>query len=118
MDAYLGYNQIFMHLANEESTYFITIRGFYCYKMMPFEVKNAGATYRKLVNNFPNLIGKTIEVYVDDILIKSLMVADHVIHLNKTFQILIRYGMRLNPLNVPSMLPLINSWGTWLNIEA
>ena len=50
MDAYLGYNQICMHLADEEKTSFITDQGTYCYRVMPFGLKNAGATYQRLVN--------------------------------------------------------------------
>ena len=45
MDAYSGYNQILMHPADEEHTSFITDRGLYCYKVMPFGLKNVGATY-------------------------------------------------------------------------
>ncbi|CAL9011755.1 unnamed protein product, partial [Prunus brigantina] len=50
MDAYSGYNQILMHLPDQENTSFITDRGPYCYKVMPFDLKNAGATYQRLVN--------------------------------------------------------------------
>ncbi|KAI5323513.1 hypothetical protein L3X38_032585 [Prunus dulcis] len=45
MDAYSGYNQIFMHLNDQAHTSFITNRGLYCYKVMPFDLKNAEATY-------------------------------------------------------------------------
>ncbi|KAI5316496.1 hypothetical protein L3X38_036203 [Prunus dulcis] len=69
MDAYSGYNQIFMHLEDQAHTSFITNRGLYCYKVMPFCLKNVGATYQRLVNSlFVPLIGNTMEVYVDDIL--------------------------------------------------
>ncbi|KAF5445094.1 hypothetical protein F2P56_034172 [Juglans regia] len=50
MDAYSGYNQIRMHVSNEEKNSFITDRGLYCYRVMPFGLKNAGATYQRLVN--------------------------------------------------------------------
>jgi hypothetical protein len=50
MDAFSGYNQIHMHKLDEEKTSFIPNRGLYCYKMMPFGLKNAGATYQSLVN--------------------------------------------------------------------
>lgn len=50
MDAFLGYNQIFMHLTDQERTSFTTEHGTYCYKVMPFSLKNAGATYQRLVN--------------------------------------------------------------------
>ncbi|CAL9024363.1 unnamed protein product [Prunus brigantina] len=48
MDAYSGYNQIFMHPADQEHTAFINDRGLYCYNVMPFGLKNAGATYQRL----------------------------------------------------------------------
>jgi hypothetical protein len=50
MDAFSGYNQIFMHRFDQENTSFITNRGLYCYKVMPFDLKNVGATYQRLVN--------------------------------------------------------------------
>ncbi|KAM1040183.1 hypothetical protein FF1_029456 [Malus domestica] len=50
MDAYSGYNQILMNLPDQEHTAFTTDRGLYCYKIMPFSLKNAGATYQRLVN--------------------------------------------------------------------
>lgn len=65
---------------------------------MPFGLKNAGATYQRLVNSmFMEHIGKIVEVYVDDMLIKSLATKDHVHYLSIIFSILTKYGMRLNP---------------------
>ncbi|CAL9000886.1 unnamed protein product [Prunus brigantina] len=62
MDAYFGYNQIFMHPDDQAHTSFITDRGLYCYKVMPFSLKNIGATYQRLVNNlFAPLIGHIME---------------------------------------------------------
>ncbi|XP_022849872.1 uncharacterized protein LOC111371959 [Olea europaea var. sylvestris] len=85
--------------ADEERASFITDRGLYCYRMMPFELKNVGAAYQRLVNKiFMDLIGKTMEVYVDDMLVKRMEAEDYITHLNSTFQILRRYRMRLNPL--------------------
>ena len=99
MDAYSGYNQIPMYPPNEEHTSFITDRGLYCYKVMPFGLRNAGATYQRLVNKiFAKLIGKSMEVYVDDMLVKSREAVDHIAALNDTFEILRKYKMRLNPL--------------------
>ncbi|CAA0812368.1 Unknown protein, partial [Striga hermonthica] len=69
MDAYSGYNQIPMDPEDSEHTSFYSARGLYCYTMMPLGLKNAGATYQRLVNKmFANLIGHTMEVYVDDML--------------------------------------------------
>ena len=50
MDAFLGYNQIRMHETNEEKTSFLTSQGLFCYKVMSFGLKNAGATYQRLMN--------------------------------------------------------------------
>ena len=73
MDAFLGYNQIKMDEADQEKTSFITSQGLFCYKVMPFGLKNAGATYQRLVNQmFRPQIGRNVKVYVDDMLVKSL----------------------------------------------
>jgi len=79
MDAFSGYNQIHMEEADQEKNAFITDRGLYCYKMMPFVLKNAGATYQRLVNRmFQNQIGRNVEVYVDDLLVKSIRATRHI----------------------------------------
>ena len=81
-----------MYEPNVEHTSFIIDRGLYCYKAIPFDLKNAGATYQRLMNMmFKDLIGKTIEVYVDDMLVKSKMAGDHIEHLNQMFNILRKY---------------------------
>jgi hypothetical protein len=73
MDAFSRYNQIHMDVADWEKTSFITDRGLYCYNMMPFGLKNARVTYQRLVNKmFQDLIGRNVEVYVDDMLVKSI----------------------------------------------
>lgn len=98
MDAFSGYNQIMMHPDDREKTAFITDRGIYCYKVMPFGLKNAGATYQRLVNRmFADRLGVTMEVYIDDMLVKSPKAADHIDHLKDCFLILNEYGMKLNP---------------------
>ena len=99
MDAYSGYNQIPMHVPDQEHTSFITDHGLYCYKVMLFGLKNVGATYQCLANMmFKEQIGKTMEVYVDDMLVKSKTATDHVAHLFDTFAVLRKYRMKLNPL--------------------
>ncbi|CAL9017764.1 unnamed protein product [Prunus brigantina] len=98
MDAYSGYNQIFMDPADSEHTAFITDRGLYCYNVMPFGLKNAGATYQRLVNRiFAQHIGSIMEVYVDDMLVKSRTAGEHLENLALMFGILKSYQMRLNP---------------------
>ena len=72
MDAFLGYNQILMNKEDEEKTAFVTNQGLYCYKIMPFGLKNIGAMYQRLVNQmFNKQIGRNMEVYVDDMLVKQ-----------------------------------------------
>ena len=98
MDAFSGYNQIMMNPDDREKTAFITDRGTYCYKVMPFGLKNAGGTYQWLVNRmFADKLGDTMEVYIDDMLVKSLRAADHPGHLRDFFATLNKYGMKLNP---------------------
>ena len=98
MDAFSGYNQILMAEQDQEKTAFITDRGLYCYRVMPFGLKNAGATYQRLVNRmFKGQIGRNVEVYVDDMLVKSKNSSGHLDDLRETFQTLRGYGMKLNP---------------------
>ena len=73
MDAFSGYNQIKMDEADQEKTFFVTSQGLFCYEVMPFGLKNAGATYQQLVNHmFHPQIWRNVKVYVDDMLVKSL----------------------------------------------
>ena len=98
MDAFSGYNQISMDLNDQEKTSFVTGQGTYCYRVMPFGLKNAGATYQRLVNRmFQKQIGASMEVYIDDMLVKSTTGELHVAHLSEAFQILREYNMKLNP---------------------
>ena len=89
MGTYSRYNQIPMYKPDEEYTSFITDRGLYFYKAMSSDLKNVGATYQRLVNEmFKNLIGKSMEVYMDDMLVKSKMTRDPIEHLNQMFNII------------------------------
>ena len=98
MDAFSDYNQISMDLDDQEKTLFVTAQGTYCYRVMPFGLKNVGATYQRLVNRmFQKQIGTTIEVYIDDMLVKSTTAELHIAHLSEAFQILRNYNMKLNP---------------------
>ncbi|XP_070002171.1 uncharacterized protein [Nicotiana sylvestris] len=97
LDAYSEYNQIKIDPIDEEKTSFITDRGTYCYKVMPFGLKNASATYQRLVTKmFQEHLGKTMEVYIDDMLVKTQHSGDHISHLSDTFQILQKFNMKLN----------------------
>ena len=98
MDAFSDYNQISMDPNDQEKTSFVIAQGTYCYWVMPFGLKNAGATYQRLVNRmFQKQIGATMEVYIDDMLVKSTPAGLHIAHLSEAFQILRKYNMKLNP---------------------
>ena len=73
MDAFSGYNQIKMEETDQEKTSFVTSQGLFCYKVMPFGLKNIGVTYQILMNKmFVHQIGRNMQVYIDDILVKSV----------------------------------------------
>ena len=98
MDSFSGYNQIFMFEEYQEKTLFVTSQGLYCYKVMPFGLKNARATYQRLVNHmFSHQIGRNVEVYVNDMLVKSKDEGNHLDDLKETFSTLRKYNMKLNP---------------------
>ena len=98
MDAFSGYNQILMAEEDQEKTAFVTSQGLYCYRVMSFGLKNAGAMYQRLVNQmFKKQIGRNVKVYVDDMLIKSRKEEDHLDDLRETFNTLRQYHMKLNP---------------------
>ena len=89
MDTFSGYNQIKMDEVDQEKTSFITSQGLFCNKVMPFGLKNAGATYQRLVNHmFRPQIGRNVEVYVDDMLVKSINEGSHLDDLQETFETL------------------------------
>ena len=86
MDAFSGYNQISIDPDDQENTSFVTAQGTYCYRVMSFGLKNAGATYQRLVNRmFQKQIGATMEVYIDDRLVKSTTAEFHIAHLSEAF---------------------------------
>ena len=83
---------------NQEKTVFITSQGLYCYKVMPFGIKNIGATYQRLVDKmFSKQIGRNMEMYVDDMLVKSKEELAYLDNLKETFTTLKQYQMKLNP---------------------
>nr|KYP39609.1 Transposon Ty3-G Gag-Pol polyprotein [Cajanus cajan] len=98
LDAYSRYNQIRMHPRDEKKTTFITETTNYWYRVMLFGLKNVGATYQHLMNKiFNDQIGRSMEVYVDDMVVKSSDVSTHVRDLAEVFQALRQHQMRLNP---------------------
>ncbi|XP_071909733.1 uncharacterized protein [Coffea arabica] len=95
---FAGYHQILMAEEDREKTAFITPWGTFCYRVMPFGLKNARATYQRTMTTlFHDMIHKEMEVYVDDIIIKSKKAEDHLIDLRKLFERLQKYNLKLNP---------------------
>jgi ribonuclease HI len=97
LDAFQGYHQIALKEEDQEKTAFITPRGIFCYKVMPFGLKNAGSTYQRMVTKmFSELLGQTVEVYIDDMVVKSVKSTDHIEDLRKVFEILRKHSLKLN----------------------
>ena len=98
MDGFSGYNQILMALEDMEKTSFITEWGTYCYLVMPFGLKNVGATYQRAGTTlFHDMMHKDVEVYVDDMIIKSQGRADHLAALERFFERIGQFRLRLSP---------------------
>ena len=84
MDCTAGYNQIQMVPKDQEATAFRTQKGIFCYKVMPFGLKNAGATYQSAMQTiFEDMLHKTVECYVDDLVVKSKKRVDHLVIFDK-----------------------------------
>ncbi|XP_063949875.1 uncharacterized protein LOC135152721 [Daucus carota subsp. sativus] len=97
LDAFSGYHQIAMDAEDIPKTAFITPKGTYAYIKMPFGLKNAGATFQRMVNKvFADQIGRNMECYVDDMIVKSLF-QDHADDLKECFETLRRNNMKINP---------------------
>ena len=108
MDAFLGYNQIKMVEKDQEKTAFIISQGLYFYKAMPFGLKNAKATYQRLVNKmFSKQIGRNMEVYVDDMLVKSKEEFAHLDDFQETFTTLRQYQMTDQPIKKSMCKPKV-----------
>ena len=98
MDGFSGYNQIKMALEDMEKTSLIAPWGTYCYEVMPFGLKNASATYQYAATTLlHDLIHKEVEVYVDDMIVKSKDHEGHIPALWKFFERIHFYKLQLNP---------------------
>ena len=99
MDVYSGYNQVPMAEIDKTKTAFLTDSGNYYYNVMPFGLKNAGATYQRMMNKVydKETLGDILEVYMDDMIFKSKQEIDHASHLERVFERARKYNMRLNP---------------------
>ena len=97
LDAFQGYHQIPLALDDQEKTALVTPIGNYHYKVMPFSLKNAGSTYQRMMTRmFKPQLGKGIEVYIDDMVVKSKVVSEHVGDLGNIFEILKKHKLCLN----------------------
>ncbi|KAL0420350.1 UNVERIFIED_CONTAM: hypothetical protein Slati_3057900 [Sesamum latifolium] len=98
MDASQEYHQIMLTPEDHKRVSFITSDDTFCYVAMPFGLKNTGATYQRLVDKiFRPQLGRNMEVYVDDMIVKSKEAHHHVEDLNETFTVLRKYRLKLNP---------------------
>jgi hypothetical protein len=100
LDGNAGYNQIFMAEEDASKTAFICpgFIGLFEWVVMTFGLKNAGATYQRAMNLiFHELLGNTVEVYIDDIVVKSAEFGPHIADLRKAFDKMRRYGLKMNP---------------------
>ena len=97
LDAFQGYHQIALALDDQEKTAFITPIGNYHYKVMPFDLRNVGSTYQRMMTKmFEPQLGKNIEVYIDNMVVKSKVVFEHVGDLGNIFEILRKHKLCLN----------------------
>ena len=98
-------------MSDQEKTTFVTSTGNYHYKVMPFGLKNAGATYQRMMNRmFEPQLGKNIEIYIDDMVVKSKLEFEHVNDLENIFKILMRHKLCLNTCKFLSVLIQESSW--------
>ena len=98
LDAFSGYNQIQMHPRDESKTTFMTETCSYCYKVMLFGLKNAGATYQRLMDKvLAPMLGRDVQAYVDDMVVTSHEKGQHVGDLEELFATISKYHLKLNP---------------------
>jgi dsDNA-binding SOS-regulon protein len=98
LDAYSSYNQIKLKKEDKKKTAFITPYGMFCYQVMPFSLKNAGATYQRMMQNcLGSQIGSNIQVYIDDVVITKRKEESLISDLAETFDNLNRYKLKINP---------------------
>ena len=99
LDIYQGYHQIPLAIDDQEKTTFVIPVGNYHYKVIPFGLKNAGSTYQRMMTKmFEPQLGKNVEVYINNMVVKSKLVSEHLADLANIFEILRRHKLRLNAL--------------------
>ena len=100
MDGNAGYNQIFMALEDIRKTAFRVpgAVGLFEYLVMTFGLKNSGAMYQRAMNYiFHDLIGKLVEIYIDDVVVKSMSAGGHLEDLRKVLERTQKFGLKMNP---------------------
>jgi hypothetical protein len=117
LDCYSGYHQIDLHLDDEDKTTFITPHGIYCYKVMTFGLKNAGATYQMTIQKcLKSPTGKNVEAYVDDVVVKTTEEDKLIADLTETFANLREFQWMLNQESVSSVClrtaPGLHGWAS------
>ena len=115
LDAYSGFHQIPLNPEDQIKTAFITPYGAYCYRTMSFSLRNADATYQRCMQNcLHDQIGRNVQVYVDDIVIKTKEHMSLLDDLKETFDNLRRFRMKLNPtkciIRQITWFPRISAW--------
>ena len=97
LNAFQGYHQMPLALGDQEKITFVTLTGNYHYKVMPFSLKNAGSTYQRMMTRmFEPQLDKSIEVYIDDMVMKSKVVFEPMGDLGNIFEIMKKHKLRLN----------------------
>ncbi|KAL0325191.1 UNVERIFIED_CONTAM: Transposon Tf2-12 polyprotein [Sesamum radiatum] len=97
MDGLSGYNQIRISLNDEECMVFRTLKGIYCYKVLLFGLKNAGASYQRAMQNiFDDMVHKKVEYYVDDLVARTKKIEEHLADLQIVFDCLRKYNLKIN----------------------
>ena len=97
LDTFQAYHQIPLALDDQERTTFVTPIGNYYYKLMSFGLKNVRDTYQRMMTRmFEPQLGKSIEIYMDDMVVKSKLESEHINDLSNIFEILRRHKLQLN----------------------
>jgi Reverse transcriptase (RNA-dependent DNA polymerase) len=105
MDGYTRYNQIKMAPEDEKYIAFCTPIDIYCYKVMPYGLKNAGTTYQRAMTKiFDDMIHKIVECYMDDLITKAMSYGEHLQCLQVVFKRLREHALKLNPLKCAFMV--------------
>ena len=97
LDVFQGYHQILLALDDQENIAFVTLTRNYHNKVMPFGLKNARSTYQRMMTRmFEPQLGENIEIYINDMVVKSKVESEHIDDLGSVFEILRKHKLRLN----------------------